>query len=240
MKNLIKKLFNIFGLSLSKLNTASVPSYQTVQTLKAHNINIVFDVGANRGQFASELRMYGYTGKIISFEPLPQAYEKMNKRAKSDVSWVLHPRCAVGDKIGEIEINVSANSVSSSILPMLSSHVSAAPQSKYTHKELVPLVTLDSVYGLYCKPEDSVFLKVDTQGYECAVLDGANLLLNQCKGVLLELSLVPLYEGQKLWEELINRLTVTKHFLYAVQPGFTDQLTGQTLQIDGLFFRKQP
>lgn len=216
MKNLIKKLFNIFGLHLSKLNATVVPAYQTVQALKAHNINVVFDVGANVGQFASELRMYGYTGKIISFEPLPQAYKTLAKRAQKDADWIVHPRCAVGAKIDEIEINVAANSVSSSILPMLNTHENAAPQSKYTHKESVSLITLDSIYNQYCKLEDNVFLKVDTQGYEWAVLDGAEQALKQSKGVLLELSLIPLYEGQKLWQDLINRLMVTNYLIFAI------------------------
>lgn len=238
MKNLIKKIFNFFGFQLSKLNPINVPAYQTVQALKAHHINVVFDVGANIGQFACELRSYGYKGKIISFEPLQQAYADLTKQALQDSNWIIHSRCAVGAALGEIEINVAANSASSSILPMLSKHENAAPQSKYTHKESASIITLDSVYQQYCTPEDNVFLKIDTQGYESQVLDGATLALNHCKGVLLELSLVPLYEGQKLWQELIDRLALTQHFIYAIQPGFTDQTTGQTLQIDGLFFQK--
>ena len=237
MKKLLKKIIKNLGWHLCKFNIVYVPSYQTVRALKAHNINVVFDVGANIGQFASELRMYGYEGKIISFEPLSQAHSELVNRAKYDKNWIVHPRSALGNSINNIEINVSYNSVSSSILPMLISHENSAPNSKYIRKESVPLVTFDSVYKMYCSPKDNVFLKIDTQGYEWSVLDGAELHLSNCKGVLLELSLLPLYEGQKLWEDLIGRLRITNHDLFAIQPGFTDQLTGQTLQIDGLFFK---
>jgi FkbM family methyltransferase len=238
MKSTIKKIFKILGFQVSKINVTNSVPYQIVQALKTHDINLVFDVGANEGQFASELRQFGYTGRIVSFEPLPDAYEILTKRAAGDVDWIVHSRCAVGEKVDLIEINVAANSVSSSILQMLTTHENAEPLSKYTHKQIVNLITLDSVYEQYCKYDDSVFLKIDTQGYESQVLDGATIALNHCKGILLELSMVPLYQGQALWFELIKRLDVTQHLLYAIQPGFTNLATGQTLQIDGLFFRK--
>lgn len=237
MKRTIKKLFNLFGMHLSKYNAINVPAYQTVQALKAHNINVVFDVGANVGQFASELREYGYKGKIVSFEPLQEAYQGLVNQAKGDKNWFIHTRCAIGATMGEIEINVAANSASSSILPMLSAHEEAAPHAKYTHKELTTMITLDSVMEKYSTVEDNLFIKIDTQGYEWAVLDGAERALKQSKGVLLELSLIPLYDGQKLWLDLVNRLTLANHSIFAIQPGFTDSITGQTLQVDGLFFK---
>lgn len=87
MKKTIKKIFNLFGLHLSKFNAHMIPAYQTVQILKAQNIDVVFDVGANIGQFASELRAYGYKGKIVSFEPLPEAYKELVNNAKGDKNW---------------------------------------------------------------------------------------------------------------------------------------------------------
>lgn len=238
IKQLIQKIFNMLGLQLNKLNVINNSAYQTVQALKANNINVVFDIGANVGQFACELRTYGYKGKIISFEPLPQAYEELCKQALKDNDWIVHQRCAMGAEAGQIEINVAGNSVSSSVLPMLDKHEKSAPQSKYTHTEIVPLITLDEVFNRYCDQNDNVFLKIDTQGYEWAVLKGAKVALSKSKGILLELSLVPLYEGQKLWRDLVDYLMLSKHHLYAIQPGFTDQDTGETLQVDGLFFTK--
>lgn len=238
MKTIIKKLFNLVGLHICKLNPTSSHGYQTVQTLKAHDINVLFDVGANIGQFVSELRMYGYTGKIISFEPLPQAYESLTLQAGQDANWIVHSRCAVGASIGEIEMNVSRNLVSSSILPMLSVHENAAPESRYTHTEQVPLITLDSVLEEYTSLSDNVFIKIDTQGYEWAVLDGASQALKQSKGLLLELSLVRLYDGQRLWTDYIERLKEVGMSLYSIQPGFSEPKTGQTLQVDGIFFKK--
>lgn len=237
MKTIIKKLLNLLGFHISKISVNNTLAYQTVLALNTHNINVVLDVGANVGQFASELRKYGYLGKIVSFEPLLEAYEKIVKQAGQDTNWIVHPRCAVGAYAGEIQINVAGNSVSSSILPMLNKHVTAAPESKYTHKETVSLITIDSVYNEYCEQDKNVFLKVDTQGYEWEVLDGAVATLVNCKGISLELSLVPLYDGQKLWSDCENRLKKIGLQLYAIQPCFTNLQTGQTLQVDGLFFK---
>lgn len=238
IKKALKKLAALSGLQINKLNVASSPAYQTVQALKTHHINVVFDVGANIGQFANELRLHGYQGKIISFEPLLDAHAKLTLAAKGDKNWIIHTRCAVGATAGEIEINVAGNSVSSSILPMLAAHENAAPQSKYTHKQMVPLITLNDVFAKYVAAGDKVFLKIDTQGYEAAVLDGADKILSQCTGILLELSLVPLYAGQILWQELIASLVKTNHHVYSLQTGFINNETGQTLQLDGLFFNE--
>lgn len=237
MKNLIKKLFNTAGFHFGKINVLNSQSFQIVSALKSHDINLVFDIGANIGQFASELRRSGYKGRIVSFEPLPQAFEALNKLAHNDADWIIHPRCAVGNNIGVVEINVAENSVSSSILPMLDIHEKIAPQSKYTHKEFVHITTLDSILDLYIKPNDKLFIKVDTQGYEWSVLDGASKTLEVCKGVLLELSLIPLYEEQRLWIDFIKRLNLSHLHLYAIQPSFVDMRNGQTLQVDGLFFK---
>ena len=238
MKKIIKKIFNLFGLHICKLNVYSSPAYQIVKALEVHKINIVFDIGANTGQFASELREQGYTGKIISFEPLSQAYKTLVKHASDDINWIVHSRTAVGATMEDcISINVAGNSVSSSILPMLETHINAVPDSQYIHTEQVSLITLDSILEQYTDLSDNFFIKIDTQGYEWAVLDGAPQALKKCKGVLTELSLVPLYEGQKLWIECIERLKNLDIKLYSIQPGFTEPKTGKTLQVDGIFFK---
>ena len=146
-------------------------------------------------------------------------------------------RCALGDHDGEVEINIAGNSESSSVLPMLESHRSAAPQSAYQGKEMVQVKTLDAVAGQYLKDARTAFLKIDTQGFEWHVLDGARETLPHIKGILVELSLVPLYEGQHLWQDVIARLETAGFTLWAFKPVFSDQASGRTLQVDGVFFR---
>src|SRR5580692_7057782 len=76
----------------------------------------VLDVGANIGQYGRMLRGIGYAGPIISFEPLGSAHKKLSAAAGAERSWIVAPRAALGSAKGSIEINVSGNSVSSSVL----------------------------------------------------------------------------------------------------------------------------
>ena len=121
---------------------------------------------------------------------------------------------------------------------MMDLHAAAAPTSVYVAEESVNITTLDTVYPQYRELGRRPFLKVDTQGFEHQVLEGAEALLRDVVGLELELSLTPLYEGQKLWEYFIRYLDERGFRVWALDPGFVDLRTGQTLQIDATFVRK--
>lgn len=238
MKKQLKSFIHSFGWDLRRLSPASHPTTQLLSALNYVKANIVFDVGSNIGQFSQELRSVGYVGKIISFEPLTSAHASLCQAAKHDPRWVVHPRTAVGDTNGEVMINIAGNSVSSSVLPMLEAHSSAAVNSAYISSEIASLVRLDSVSGQYLDSSSRVFLKIDTQGYEWQVLNGAEELLKITYGIMLEMSLTPLYGNQYLWLDTIRRLEALGFTLWSVQSGFTDMRTGRTLQVDGIFLRE--
>jgi FkbM family methyltransferase len=236
-KTYIKRLINLTGFDFHRLTPSSNPAFQLLKALNRFDIDLVLDVGANVGQFASELRSVGYKGNLVSFEPLSAAHTALSKAAGSNPKWRVHPRCVIGDYDGEIEINIAGNSVCSSVLPMTELHSSAAEGSAYVGVESVPLRRLDSVAPAYLAKSRRPFLKVDTQGFEWKVLDGAVQTLPRIRGILCELSLVPLYEGQRLWMDMIHRLETEGFTLWSIQRGFTDHRDGRTLQLDGIFFR---
>ena len=238
VKRLVKNAAHMIGLDLHRLSVTSNPSYLLLAALNHVQADVVFDIGANIGQFAHELRFVGFSGEIVSFEPLSSAYAVLSKAAQADRKWKIHPRAAVGDQVGEIEINIAGNSVSSSILPMLEAHSSVAKDSAYVARECTPLIMLDSIAPTYLSATARPFIKIDTQGFESQVLDGAAETLKRAQGVLLELSLVPLYEGHKLWLEMIQRMADQGFTLWAIQSGFTDPRTGRSLQVDGIFLRQ--
>lgn len=226
------------GIEAHRFQPETSPLARLMAAIRSFDIGLVIDIGANEGQFAMELRAGGYAGRIVSFEPLAAAHHRLLQLSNNDSTWQVHPRCALGERLGEIEINVSGNSVSSSILPMLATHSDAAPESAYLGHELTPLVTLDSIAPAYLDGGQAPFLKIDTQGYEWHVLDGALETLPKVRGIQMELSLVPLYEGQRLWRESIARLEAEGFVLWSLQPVFIDPANGRTLQWDGLFFRQ--
>jgi FkbM family methyltransferase len=98
--------------------------------MRKYKIDTLLDIGANAGQYASSMRELGYAHKIISFEPLSSAYGKLKRKAKGDDNWFVNNH-ALGDKDGKAVINVSGNSVSSSILDLLPKHIESAADSKY-------------------------------------------------------------------------------------------------------------
>lgn len=119
----------------------------------------------------------------------------------------------------------------------MESHSSAAERSAYVGVEKVQLFKLDSVAPAYLAKSRRPFLKIDTQGFEWQVIDGAVASLPKIHGILCELSLVPLYESQRLWMDMIQRLESEGFTLWSIQKGFTDPRDGRTLQVDTFFFR---
>lgn len=201
-------------------------------------VDTVLDVGANLGQYGAGLRAGGYRGRLVSCEPLPDAYAELAKRAAADVRWT-SVCAAVGSEPGTVEVNVAANSYSSSILPMTDAHLGAAPGSRYVGTVRVPMTTVAELIGSQSLTPARTLLKVDTQGYESPVLDGAGERLAEFAAVQLELSLVPLYTGQVLAHELCARLAGLDFTLFSLEGGFGDRLTGRMLQFDGLFVRRE-
>ena len=238
IKNLLKKMFYKIGLDVYRFKPSSSPQMQTISALKKKNINLIFDIGANIGQFAKSIRSAGYNEQIVSFEPLSSAHTKLSDFAAKDEKWIVHDQCAIGDFEGFKTINISRNSVSSSLLSMHSNHQNAAPASKFISKEKVSICKLDNISAKYFTSETRLLVKIDTQGYEWEVINGAKNTILKSHGIICELSLVALYHNQKLWRDIIDRLEAYGFMLWAIQKGLADPITGQTLQVDGIFLRK--
>ena len=204
--------------------------------LARQNVGLVLDVGANIGQYGTIIRANGYRGKIISFEPLSQAFDQLRIKVSNDSQWDCH-RLAIGDVDGSMEINVASNSASSSFLKMNTKHLSTAPKSKYSGIEPVTVSRLDGFMQSVGRECDPILLKADTQGYELQVLRGSQGIFDRISVVEAELSLIELYEGQALYLEVIDFLASEGFRLVGVNPGFSDSSSGEMLQMDGLFVR---
>lgn len=204
--------------------------------LTRYGIDVVLDVGANAGQYARALRRMGYRGRIVSFEPLSSARRKLRANARGIRGWQVVD-LALGDFDGRSTIHVAGNSQSSSLLEMLPQHVAAAPESAYVANEEIEVRRLDSIFGDYCQPSERCFLKLDVQGFERAVLRGAAQTLPRCLGVQLEMSLLPLYGGETLFQEMLDVMAGHGFCLMSLANGFADPSTGRLLQVDGVFYR---
>jgi hypothetical protein len=122
---------------------------------------------------------------------------------------------------------------------MLAKHLEAAPHSKYVDQETVRIITLDEFIrgGEFSGTFDSALLKIDTQGYEGAVLRGSTEVLSRVRLVVLEMSLVPLYEGSQTFIDLYQTLSDHGFRCANINPMFYDRQKHELLQVDGLFAR---
>ena len=80
---------------------------------------------------------------------------------------------------------------------MTSAHTGAAPGSQYVGVEKVPVTTLADVLPGHDVDPARTWLKIDTQGYEAQVLDGASGRLGEFAAVQLELSVRPSTPGRR-------------------------------------------
>jgi FkbM family methyltransferase len=201
-----------------------------LRLIRERGVTVVLDVGANAGQWARRLREDGYPGTIISFEPLREAYEQLRAVAAEDRDWDTR-RTAVGELSGLATINVSANSYSSSFLPIMRATLDAAPDAAYVSQEEVAITRLD----LLDRPSGRKMVKADVQGTEAAVIRGAQDLLPEVQLVELEMSLVPLYAGQELAPAICSMMRAAGFAPVALEASWTDPQTGEILCVDGIF-----
>lgn len=176
-----------------------------IQTLRQLRIDCVLDVGANRGQYAQSLRDIGYTGEIHSFEPIPGDFGLLSQAAAADPKWHVH-NFALGRTAGTSEFNLvdggGENTVFSSFLKpthaMIPERVTTIP---------VVIKTLDSLVDEIAALKDParrLFLKIDTQGYDIEVCEGAKAILPRILGLQSEVSVTQIYAEQPDYIEALR------------------------------------
>jgi FkbM family methyltransferase len=235
----LQRLARRLGYDLTARTKARPLQAQLIAVLERFEISVVLDVGANAGQYGTALREWGYAGRIVSFEPLAEAHRLLERRAAADPAWRVAPRMAIGDRDGEVEIEVSAESDMSSVLPQTDLLRRISPSSRVVGREMVPIRRLDGVVEDYVNADDGVFLKIDTQGFEAQVLAGARHLLPRLQGVQVEMSLVRCYEGERDFRDLIDDLADAGFVPFLFIPGYFEHKLARQLQLDGVFMREQ-
>jgi FkbM family methyltransferase len=237
MKEIIQRILRKTGFQLEKYPHPDADFIRRLKIINYYSIDTLFDIGAASGQYAIDMRKFGYKGKIISFEPLKNAFKELKDASLKDNNWIVN-NYAIGNEDTKSVINVAGNSDSSSILKMLPAHYNIRPKSKYIAQEEIEVKRLDSIFNSFCGKEDRVMIKIDTQGYEKKVIDGATESLKSIIIIQLEMSIIQLYENEMLYIEMINYLDNKGFKLYSLENGFSDQTTGRLLQVDGIFVKE--
>jgi FkbM family methyltransferase len=228
-------------IKIFRKNKKSKYDQRLVDLIQSHNIDHVFDVGANIGQYATSIRQAGFDKKITSFEPLSSNHKILNIASNKDQKWVIADQMAIGAAVGTADINISADNDMSSILDIEDQMVAALPKAEYTSTETVTVKTIDTVIDEYCAKDSRLFLKVDTQGFEKAVIDGAiqSFENSRIHGVQLELSMLPLYKGEPTYEILCDQMHKLGYETHFIIPGFFSKKINRQLQADFIFFKTE-
>lgn len=209
-----------------------------IRTIEHHGIQVVFDVGANVGQYAGKLRRLGFGGKIVSFEPLAETHQILARASQSDPSWIVAPAMALGGTDGSVTINRSAESDMSSALDFNLEMAELLDSSHFVAQESVRQRRLDGLLGDYAEPGEKAMLKIDTQGSEQAVLEGAAGVLDRIALIQIELSIFEIYEGEAGYRDMIDHLGALGFEPVLFIPGYFNDRTARMLQMDGVFARR--
>ena len=234
-----KKIAAYFGNKFTQINENinQNQNIQTIKLIKQHKIDLILDVGANFGQFGTDMRNMGYLGQIISFEPVNKCYQHLSSIA--DDKWQIE-NFALGDKNSKEEINISNKTIYSSILDVNEIGKSNFSNSiKVVGKQNTLVKKLDDIINELVNNLNKrrIFLKIDTQGYDNRVIRGSLQTLEHvqvlqteisCKGIYMDTPSV----SQRL-EELLNLgFSITDIF-----PVSRDKNTMEILEFDCLLIR---
>ncbi len=234
LKRRLHQTLQRFGFDVVPYDGRYFHRKKRIEIMRHGEVGIVVDVGANEGQFAQDIRGDGWRGRIVSVEPLPNAYAALATKATRDPLWTT-VNVAAGAGKAAATLNVARNSVSSGLLKMSDRHTTAAPQSGYVDSVEVVVDTIDSLVA-ELQLTERLYLKIDTQGYELEVLRGASSVLEQCSAIELELSLSELYDQQPLMPDVVRWLLDRGFVAITLWPSFVTA-EGDLLQMDGIFVR---
>jgi FkbM family methyltransferase len=161
------------------------------------------DVGANEGEFIDSVGALRAPAAIFAFEPLPELKAVLERSLKHHGQGRVIS-AAAGDRVGSLELNRTRSSKFSSVLEpqaAMSEHYRDA--INIIDRIEVPATTLDAEI-----PADIVvgLLKIDVQGFEPQVLDGARQMLSRTAVVMLEINYAEHYSRGGHFEDVHDRL----------------------------------
>ena len=217
---------------LSRISSSiDSPFTSIVQNLKDSNVSIVFDVGANVGQFGLDIRRRGFDGLIVSYEPVQKSFEFLSQTIKQHQPWKAF-QLGLGAVESARSINISGNDgLSSSLLKMGSVHLENFPGSATVSQQTISISTIDKQLEILGIRPQELLLKLDVQGFEAEVLKGASQSLSKIPLCYLEVSITPLYEGEITLLPILMELSNFGHEVVDVFRGIKTK-KGQLLQLD--------
>jgi len=205
IKKVVQSLFHTIGYDVTKRHK---PAHRRALKTGGISFDSIIDVGANEGQFAREMLELYPTAQIFCFEPLEAPFLKLTEWAATQSGNIRCFKMALGDHIGEIEMHLNEKfTPSSSVLTITDRSIELYPQTYVDKSVSVTMSTLDTVMSeVHLDATKNMLLKLDVQGFEDRVLNGASKTLSLCNAVILEVLVEHLYEGQAQFADIVTLL----------------------------------
>ncbi|NLU76363.1 FkbM family methyltransferase [Streptomyces sp. HNM0575] len=224
---------------LHKAAAADLCTRHVAELLANYEVNCVFDVGANKGQYGRQLRESGYRGRIVSFEPVPEALERLRKSAGRDPDWRVCP-FALGRSESVQDMHLGWKTMNSLLPP------SAYGKKRYkrfadSRTEQVRIRRLDQVMdeALEGIAEPRPYLKMDTQGFDMEVFAGAGERIGDFVGMQSEVAVLRLYEGSPHMSEAIAAYEDAGFEITGMYPVTREKTTGRVVEFDCVLARAE-
>jgi FkbM family methyltransferase len=230
VNNLVEK---VTGLRFQPSSKSRLNSTRKTLLTRYH-IKHVLDVGANKGQYAQEIRSLGFNGQIYSFEPTSY-YEHLAKASEGDTNWKTY-RFGFGTTSGKLEMYIASNDGESSSLLKPKNIMEQGFGISFEKTEEVEIKTLKEFLDL--NVISNIYLKIDTQGNEMNVLLGLSDQINHVSVIEFESALISLYEGETGHYEIAQYLI--SHGFKVKQIVITHwNQNKETISLDSIFVRDE-
>jgi FkbM family methyltransferase len=202
------------------------------RTQVLEHCDFVIDIGANSGQWISNVRKHGYIGSALCIEPIKHIYDKLKSNKFPNTETL---NCAVGNMNGYVTINCASNQgLSSSILELESTYRESTPNIHYVRREKTSVLKLSKI--LEGVKGEKLFIKIDTQGFEFEILKSLKQMnFDRIYAFEIEASLVRSYKGSTLVEDVIKYLRNKGYRPLRIENGFGLPNFGQQFEVDILF-----
>jgi FkbM family methyltransferase len=243
MKTFIKKIFNLLGFEIiqTKYVVHPMDAFEDQKKIFAEqNFVIIFDVGAHHGQTALAYNKLFPTSLIYSFEPFGESYTALTNTVTSFEN-IKSFNTALSNIVGEVDFHSNQSSATNSILP---THQEGAAiwdvhLLDTINKIKVPVTTVDAFIETHTIPHIDI-LKIDTQGTEYLVIEGAlnSIKAGKVKLIYMEILTLPTYENQKKFDEILLLLRSNGFTLYNIY-NTSHTKNGVLRQVDAVFVSNQ-
>jgi len=236
IKSLVKKAFNRFGYEIKKIDKSAATGFDFwVWLKKTQNIRTVIDIGANDGAFGQFIARYFNATSVYAFEPLPSCIPEIEKRF-SNISNLKIFNVALSNYTGSETLYLNSYAPASSLLRVSDISKKEFPQTVGERPITVKVAQVDDIIDANSLIKN-IFIKIDIQGMEDRVINGGKNVFSAAKCILVEMSFVPMYEGQPLFEEVHTLLVDLGYRFAGIKNQINSEKTGRPLFCHYLYLK---